>query len=162
VLVQRRRPLDRGSLALCATVAVFATLSFCYQFEEARFTFIYWALFLLACVSLADRVRTSGAAWIAPVLAASCLVSALSGLLILPGNTYGIPRLHGTRIALGRTWLFTVISAEPVDRFHLQTLCGGPYDFCPRADAGTQPTQYADVMFQEYKRRKAVAARANE
>ena len=161
VLVRRREVVDRVSLALSATVAVFATLSFGYQFPEARFTFIYWALFLLACVSLAARARAAGAAWIAPLLAVSCLLSALSGLLILPGDTYGIPRLQGTRIAPDRTWLFTAITAEPLDRFHLQTLCGGPYDFCLRAEAGRQPTEYADLMFKEYKRRRTLSTRAH-
>jgi hypothetical protein len=158
-ILRRTMKVDLLRLSLLCSTAAFAALSFIYQWEESRLTFVYWPI---VCLTLAawcglnehDFQKDESSRGL---LTSSVLALAV-GVLVTPGD-YWHPDVRKLRIAPGSTWLASILSDGPQDRLFLQTQCGGMANVCGRAHIEPQASPYRQQMMEEYRRRKTASQR---
>ncbi len=147
------------TLALGAVVLCFAVLTFIYQWEDARFTFVYLPIVWLLGISwassgcAAEGDTPSRSQGLHAALGAGAAVTVMVGLLIAPQN-YWQPNLAHTHFAPRSTWVAAAIQASPVDRMSLQARCTGMHDVCDKARIPPSMGSYEQMMFGEYIRRR--------
>ncbi len=143
-------------LALLGLMSAFATMTFIYQWTESRLTYMYLPLVWLTLLAWNSKVVS----YMTPsltrlserVLLVASTATIAVGLIIHPGD-YWKPDLAKTRLAPSQNWILSTFTAQPLDRFHLQTMCEGMSDVCEKAEYLPQASPYRTMMFEEYKRR---------
>lgn len=133
-------PRASAVLFLASVVAVFAGLTFVYQWREARFTFIYYPLvpMLLGVLSGPGNGRLK-LSLTAASLASAVLVLTL-GWVWLPANPWE-PKLETLAFAPERSWAVLALHAKPVDRMSLAA---------PQARISDDLSPYAKRIHREY------------
>lgn len=160
-------------LALVAICLAFAMLCMLYQWEDARFTFIYMPIAWLALVALCGKfaLKAGGEATqstrvnhdrgiLTGAIAASAVVSITMGLAFAPAS-YWQPKLAETRIAFSQSWINAALRESPRDRFYLQSNCGSRTVICAAASYDPPWSTYSETMFSEYKRRALIDYQAS-
>jgi len=136
-------------------ILAFMTITFFYQWEESRFTFIYqpvffaWILVLLApSVNLHDIFKARiFSSWAISVIAViTCLVYSGLGIVAPFFDGFYVPKWHELAINPSKSWPGQLLTAHPQDVFGLSRVCGTTKRFCKEAEVPEGITPYRRMM----------------
>jgi hypothetical protein len=137
-------------LKLCMVVLFFTSITFCYQWQESRFTFIYIPLvFILIFSILPKKSLFRNYSWRGWAIVISSTIYGLLGLMVSPAN-YWKPELSTLRVAPFETWISKAWLALPNDRFQLEKNCNNLNAFCEQAQI-TTTEPYENMILTAYK-----------
>jgi hypothetical protein len=116
--------------SLWISVIVFMFLAFCYQWKEARFTFIFWPFFIIAIYKTYDLIDKRYSKLKKMLLGISTTLIIFQSLFLNAGNEWQ-PNFHQINIGLQQTWVASMFLSKPMnDRFQLKEMCYELDRFC--------------------------------
>jgi hypothetical protein len=117
-------------VSLWVSVAVFMFLALCYQWKDARFTFIFWPFFIIAIYKTYNLIDERYSKLKKVILGISTTLIVFQSLFLYAGNEWQ-PNLHQINIGPQQTWVASMFLSKPMDdRFHLKETCYKPDRFC--------------------------------
>jgi hypothetical protein len=142
---------DRRALSfLAACVIVFATLSFFYQWPDARFTFIYFPIVLMLLLRLGagteGKAESMHAKAIPAGFTASVILVALQS--VITPETYWTPRLDELKWNPKGSWIAHAAQARATDRLGVGFDCKKRLP--PAVNIPTGISKYQNIIFNDY------------
>jgi len=130
---RHRRSFRLATGYLTAVTLLFVGLLFCYQSEEARFSWYYFPLVLcLVAAGLAWLERVGWGRRGRSALAVGLVLLLVQALAVTPGDFWQ-PKVRDIQFDPGETWVALLLRARVVDRLDLTGACGAPGRFCQQA-----------------------------
>lgn len=134
-------------VSLWIAVIVFMTLCFIYQWQESRFTFMFWYILVIAIFRSSQYIEVNNE------IIRLKIYTIVSTLIILQTFFMSIPnewRPDLKHISISpASWMGSLMVAKPVDRFELDISCDNVKLFCN--DAIVSGDDYIQSVMDVYK-----------
>ena len=139
---------------LAAIEGVFMSLTFLYQWLEARFTFVHFFLFV-TLVASAYSLLPENKHWIFKVksfgLALATLVVFLTGMFFTPPD-YWRPKLRALELNFRNSWVSQLVCSAPVNRLAIKPSVGSDQILWGEASTKWATDPYTIYTFEAYKK----------
>lgn len=135
-------------VSLWLAVLVFMTLCFVYQWQESRFTFMFWYVLVIAIFRSSLYLKLEYELFRVKIYTVVSTLIFLQTFFMSIQNEWR-PDLKHVSISPA-TWIGSLIVAKPVDRFELDSGCGSVKLFCD--DAIVNGDGYVQSVMDVYKR----------
>lgn len=135
-------------LSLWVGVIIFMTLCFVYQWQESRFTFMFWSILVIAIFRSSIYLKQQQEIFRIQIYTIVSFLIIFQSFLISIPNEWR-PDLKNVSISPA-TWIGTFVVAKPIDRFELKNQCGSVHSFC--SDAIVHGDGYVQSVINIYKK----------